>query len=134
MSELTLTTILLAGAAIIALAVLVGAVFLLRRQLRALQFQYVELQLKFSALQQSQQQQLQQQQNELLAMGQRVLEADKLVRRFSARIDAMETAGPTKTQYGQLESLLAKSIEQEGDASSAETELLALLRQQQRRS
>jgi putative methionine-R-sulfoxide reductase with GAF domain len=134
MSELTLTTILLAGAAIIVLALLVGALLLLRRQLQAQQSQYLELQQQFSALLAQQQQQQQQQQNELIAIGQRVLEADKQVRRFSARIDSIETTGPSKTQYGQLESLLSKAIEQEGDASSAESELLALLRQQQRRS
>ena len=130
MSELTLTTIGLASALIIVSALLAGALLLTRRQLQALQQQHAELLQKTSAV--LQQQQLQQ--AELIAIGQRVLEADKQVRRFAARIDSIETAGPSKTQYGQLESLLNKAIETEGESSSAENELLALLRQQQRRS
>jgi hypothetical protein len=130
MSELTVTAIALAGALIIVSALLAGGLLLVRRQLRALQQQHVELRQKTAAL--LQQQHLQQ--NELITIGQRVLEADKQVRRFGARIDSIETAGPSKTQYGQLESLLNKSLEAEGESSSAETELLALLRQQQRRS
>lgn len=130
MSELTITTIVLASALIIASALLAGALLLTRRQLQALQQQHIELLQKTSAV--VQQQQLQQ--SELIAIGQRVLEADKQVRRFAARIDSIEAAGPSKTQYGQLESLLNKAIETEGESSSAENELLALLRQQQRRS
>lgn len=125
-----LTTVLLGGVLIIVLVLLAGALLLLWRQLQTLQQQHAELLQKTAAL--LQQQHLQQ--NELIAIGQRVLEADKQVRRFGARIDSIETAGPSKTQYGQLESLLNKSIEVEGESSSAETELLALLRQQQRRS
>lgn len=130
MSELAIATIGLASALIIVSALLAGALLLTRRQLQALQQQHIELLQKTSTV--VQQQQLQQ--NELIAIGQRVLEADKQVRRFAARIDSIETAGPSKTQYGQLESLLNKSIETEGESSSAENELLALLRQQQRRS
>lgn len=130
MSELTIATIGLAGALIIVSALFAGALLFVRRQVQALQQQHAELLQKMSVV--LQQQQLQQ--NELIAIGQRVLEADKQVRRFGARIDSIETAGPSKTQYGQLESLLNKAIETEGESSSAETELLALLRQQQRRS
>ena len=130
MSGLNLTTVLLAGATIIVLALLGGALLLLRRQLQALDEQHNRLLESFSALQQLHQQQ----QTELLAVGQRVIEADKLVRRFNDRVDAIENNGPSKTQYGQLESLLAKSIGEDDEASAAESELLTLLRQQQRRS
>ncbi len=124
-----LITVVLASVVFIALALLAAALLAVRRQLQSLQLQHQEFAQKFSALEQQQQHQ----QNEVLAMGQRILEADKMVRRFSARIDAIEMAGPSKTQYGQLEALLNKAQESEADASAAETELLALLRQQQRR-
>lgn len=130
MSGVTLTTVLLAGAVAIVLALLGAAFLLLRGQLQALGEQHAQLQEKFSALQLQQQQQ----QNELLAMGQRIIESEKLVRRFHERIDAIENAGPTRTQYGQLETLLAKSIGEQTETSAAESELLMLLRQQQRRS
>lgn len=127
MSELTLTSVVLISALVFAFALVAGALFLQWRQLQALQKQH-------NALLQSLAATLQQQQGEMLAMGQRILEADKLVRRFSERIDAIEYARPTQMQYGQLESLLEKSIGEETEASAAETELLMLLRQQQRRN
>ncbi|MDB6062963.1 MAG: hypothetical protein JWM78_3066 [Verrucomicrobiaceae bacterium] len=126
MSEFALILTIVASGAVIILSLLAAVFFFVRKQLAAMQEQQREILQQMITTQQ-------QQQNDLLAIGQRVLEADKLVRRFSDRIDAIENAEPTKTQYGQLESLLSKAIENEGDASSAETELLALLRQQQRR-
>lgn len=73
-----------------------------------------------------------QNQQELLAIGQRVLEADKIVRRFSERLDGIENNhSADQPQYGQLQALLAKTA-QEGEASAAEVELLSLLRRQQR--
>ena len=69
-----------------------------------------------------------QNQQELLAIGQRVLEADKIVRRFSERLDSIENNSTSdQPQYGQLQALLAKTS-QEGEASAAEAELLSLLK------
>lgn len=84
------------------------------------------LEQKFAALQQ-------QNQNDILAIGQRMLEADKLVRKFNERIDHIEQGQFTEVQYGQLESLLSTDAAQRTEASSAETELLSLLRRQQQR-
>lgn len=69
-------------------------------------------------------------QRELLAMGQRVIEADKLVRRFNERLDALENAQPVEPHYGQLGDLLAgvASRETASAQSEAEEKLLALLR------
>lgn len=87
----------------------------------------IALEQKFAALQQ-------QNQNDILAIGQRMLEADKLVRKFNERIDHIEQSQFTEVQYGQLESLLSKGTSQQTEVSSAETELLSLLRRQQQRT
>ncbi len=79
------------------------------------------LEQKFAALREQHQQ-------ELLAIGQRVLEADKIVRRFSERLDAIENNSTIdQPQYGQLQALLAKTAQQ-GETSAAEAELLSLLK------
>lgn len=75
----------------------------------------------------------QQNQNDIMAIGQRMLEADKLVRKFSARMDGIESNHFTEVQYGQLESLVSKGVGQQDEASSAEVELLSLLRRQQQK-
>lgn len=78
------------------------------------------LEQKFIALREQNQQ-------ELLAIGQRVLEADKIVRRFSERLDGIENNHTSdQPQYGQLQALLTKTA-QSGEASAAEVELLSLL-------
>jgi hypothetical protein len=71
-----------------------------------------------------------QMQRDLLAMGQRVIEVDKLARRFSERLDALENERPAAPRYGQLEALLQNVAQQpEAEtASAAEAALLALLR------
>ncbi len=89
-------------------------------RIKSMTADYDALEAKFTALRE-------QNQRELLALGQRVLEADKIVRRFSERLDAIENNHtPDQPQYGQLQALLAKTA-REGDASAAEVELLSLL-------
>ncbi|MDX9875708.1 MAG: hypothetical protein RBS88_12410, partial [Spongiibacteraceae bacterium] len=44
---------------------------------------------------------------ELLAMGQRVIEAEKQVRRLSDRVEALEALSAPTERYGQLDPLLA---------------------------
>jgi hypothetical protein len=70
-----------------------------------------------------------QNQQELLAIGQRVLEADKIVRRFNERLDAIENnPAADQPQYGQLQNLLKQTSAQSGgEASLAEKELMSLL-------
>ncbi len=64
---------------------------------------------------------------ELLAIGQRVLEADKIVRRFSERLDGIENNSiADQPQYGQLQTLLAERA-QTSEVSAAEIELLSLI-------
>lgn len=76
-----------------------------------------------------------QNQQELLAIGQRVLEADKIVRRFSERLDTIENSHtPDQPQYGQLQNLLKQAGSLEGEASVAEKELLSLLTRTQKLS
>src|SRR5690606_55706 len=130
MNALTLTALIIAAIALLASAVLAFLLLRQRRQLLQLAQQCVELQQNMATLQP-------QQHSAILALGQRVMESDKLVRRFNDRLDGLQHdgfqhSGPSNTQYGQLESLLAKSIGESAEASAAETELLSLLRQQQR--
>lgn len=104
--------------------IVIAALIIANRKLVAhidtLTTQYSALEEKFGALREQNQQ-------ELLAIGQRVLEADKIVRRFSERLDGIENNSVTdQPQYGQLQALLSKSA-QEGEASAAEVELLSLL-------
>lgn len=104
--------------------VVIAALMIANRKLVAhidtLTTQYATLEEKFGALREQNQQ-------ELLAIGQRVLEADKIVRRFSERLDGIENNSiADQPQYGQLQALLSKTA-QEGEASAAEVELLSLL-------
>ncbi len=80
------------------------------------------LEVRFGTLQE-------QSQRELLAMGQRIIEEEKSVRRFSDRIEALEAATPAVERYGQLESLLAgKLMANDADnPSAAELALKSLL-------
>ncbi len=68
---------------------------------------------------------------ELMAMGQRVIAADRQVNRFAERIDALETTQSPGERYGQLQGLSTQS-ERSAPLSSAEAELAALLKQQQK--
>jgi len=108
------------------LALLAVAVKKLADKLESARTELATLEQKFSALQQ-------QNQNDILAIGQRMLDADKLVRKFNERLDGIESGQFTEVQYGQLESLLDKGVTQQSEASNAEVELLSLLRRQQQR-
>ena len=108
------------------LALLVVAVKKLADKLESARTELATLERKFAALQQ-------QNQNDILAIGQRMLDADKLVRKFNERLDSIESGQFTEVQYGQLESLLDKGVTQQSEASNAEVELLSLLRRQQQR-
>ncbi len=72
-----------------------------------------------------------QQQRELLAMGQRVLVADKSLNRLEDRLGRMENMRPGDTQYGQLEAILSKvaAAENKEEVSVAEAQLRSLLQQ-----
>ncbi len=112
----------------VAIAMLVVVNRQLLERLDTLNKTNTELAEKFAALREQNQQ-------ELLAIGQRVLEADKLVRRFSERLDAIENnAGADLPQYGQLQNLLKQTNQQSGEASAAEKELLTLLTRQRKLS
>ena len=108
------------------LALLAVAVKKLADKLESARTELATLEQKFAALQQ-------QNQNDILAIGQRMLDADKLVRKFNERLDGIESGQFTEVQYGQLESLLDKGVTQQSEASNAEVELLSLLRRQQQR-
>jgi hypothetical protein len=72
-----------------------------------------------------------QQQRELLAMGQRVLVADKSLNRLEDRVGRVENSRPGETQYGQLEAILSKvaAAENKEEVSVAEAQLRSLLQQ-----
>jgi hypothetical protein len=74
-----------------------------------------------------------QQQRELMAMGQRVLVADKSLNRLEDRLGRVENARPGETQYGQLEAILSKvaAAENREEVSVAEAQLRSLLQQKQ---
>lgn len=112
---------------LLVLGVLLGAVAIgltvtlwrvLRQQCETLDL----LEVRFGTLQE-------QSQRELLAMGQRIIEDEKSVRRFSERIEALEAATPAVERYGQLESLLAGKLmaNDAEEASAAELALKSLL-------
>lgn len=90
----------------------------LQRQREALDL----LEVRFGTLQE-------QSQRELLAMGQRVIEAEKSVRRYSERIEALEAATPAVERYGQLGALLAGKLKANDPdtVSAAELALKSLL-------
>jgi vacuolar-type H+-ATPase subunit I/STV1 len=68
---------------------------------------------------------------ELMAMGQRVMAADRIVNRFAERIDALEATQSPGERYGQLQGL-AVQTERGAELSAAEAELVALLQRQQK--
>lgn len=70
-------------------------------------------------------------QREVLAMGQRILAADKSLNRLEDRIGRVENARPGDTQYGQLEAILSKvaAAETREEVSVAEAQLRAMLQQ-----
>jgi hypothetical protein len=72
-----------------------------------------------------------QQQRELLAMGQRVLVADKSLNRLEDRLGRLENMRPGDTQYGQLEAILSKvaAAGNREEVSVAEEQLRSLLQQ-----
>ncbi len=115
-----------AAVALIA-AVLLGVIAAkLTARIKDLSADQAGLEAKFEALRD-------QNQRELLAIGQRVLEADKIVRRFSERLDGIENNHTAEQpQYGQLQNLLKQASALGGEASAAELELMSLLRRQQR--
>lgn len=102
----------------IALALIFSLWRLVRQQREALDL----LDVRFGTLQE-------QSQRELLAMGQRVIEAEKNVRRFNERIEALEAATPAVERYGQLGALLSGKLMSgdSGAASEAELQLKNLL-------
>lgn len=123
MTGLELAAIAFGVLAVIAIALIAATGWVLAARVKVLQADYVALEQQFSALRD-------QNQHELLAIGQRVLEADKIVRRFSERFDAIENNHtPDQLQYGQLRDLLLQAGAQEGETSTAEVELLSLLTQ-----
>ena len=75
-----------------------------------------------------------QQQRELLAMGQRILVADKSLNRLEDRVGRVENSRPGETQYGQLEAILSKvaAAENREEVSQAEEQLRSLLQQSKR--
>jgi hypothetical protein len=75
-----------------------------------------------------------QQQRELMAMGQRVLVADKSLNRLEDRIGRIENSRPGEPQYGQLEAILSKvaAAENREEVSVAEAQLRNLLQQTKR--
>ena len=122
MNGFTLAMVALGAVAVIAIALLGAITWILAARIKSLSTEYAVLEQKFIALSEHNQ-------HEIIAVGQRVLEADKIVRRFSERLDGIEQSAPASEppQYGQLQELLTKAIAHEGDASAAEVELLSLL-------
>ena len=116
------TVVLAPLALLLGIAACVAALVLARR-LRAARAELAQLTERLAAMQE-------QTQRELLAMGQRVMEADKLVRRLGERLDTMENIQPSEPRYGQLESLLSEPALRDAATvqSEAEERLLALLR------
>ncbi len=121
MTGLELAAIGCGALAVIAIALLSATSWVLSARIKTLMADNAALEQKFAALREHNQQ-------ELLAIGQRVLEADKIVRRFSERLDGIENNHTSaEPQYGQLQELLAKAGVQHGETSAAEVELLSLL-------
>lgn len=106
------------GVAVAALVLVVSMWQKFRQQRETLEL----LEVRFGTLQE-------QSQHDLLAMGQRVIEAEKSVRRFSDRIESLEASTPAAERYGQLGSLLAGKLlsGEESTASTAELELKSLM-------
>jgi uncharacterized membrane protein YccC len=130
MTGFEMTAIVFGAVTVIVIAALIVVNRKLVARINTLTADYMALEEKFA-------QSGERQQQELLAIGQRVLEADKMVRRFSERLDAIEnnhTPEQLQSQYGQLQNLLQQTHSQQGEASAAEVELLSLLTRQRKLS
>lgn len=126
MTVLELAAIACGALAVIAIALLAATSWVLAARIKTLMANSAALEQKFAALREHDQ-------HELMAIGQRVLEADKIVRRFSERLDAIENNHTlAEPQYGQLQNLLKQTSAQAGEASAAEKELLSLITQRQK--
>ena len=110
--------------ALIGLTALVGGAIFVSRALQRMAQANALLEQRVTALQE-------QAQRELLAMGQRILAADKLLNRFSDRLGRVESGPPGETQYGQLDAILTKvsAAANRDEVSVAEAELRSLLQQ-----
>jgi hypothetical protein len=110
--------------ALILAAIAVIGVVVLYRSLQRMVLANALLEQRLTSLQE-------QTQRDLLAMGQRVLAADKLLNRFDERIGRLENTRPGETQYGQLEAILSKvaAAENREEVSVAEAQLRSLLQQ-----
>lgn len=102
--------------------VVVVANLILWRVLRQQREMLELLEVRFGTLQE-------QSQRELMTMGQRIIDAEKHVRRFSDRIDSLEATQAGGEHYGQLESLLAGKLlaNEPAPESAAELQLKSLL-------
>jgi uncharacterized protein HemX len=118
---------IVAAVALVLALGLAGALWLAFRAVQRLTLANALLEQRVAALQE-------QQQRELLAMGQRVLVADKSLNRLEDRISRFENSRPGETQYGQLEAILSKvaAAENREEVSQAEAQLRNLLQQSKR--
>ena len=121
--ELIVVIAVAVAAIAVAAAALIWAL-LLQRRLRLQSERIEQLEIQFNTLQE-------QSRLELLAMGQRVMAADRVVNRFAERIDALETTQSPGEHYGQLKGLSVPA-EKSAPLSAAEAELAALLQKQQK--
>jgi len=120
------TPVALAPIVLALVALLVAAVTAMsaRRLRRRLDDRVEKLEIQLNTLQE-------QSRLELMAMGQRVMAADRVVNRFAERIDALETTQSPGERYGQLQGLSVQA-ERSAPLSTAEAELAALLQRQQK--
>lgn len=111
------------AALVIALALAVGLWFAFRAVQR-LMIVNALLEQRVNTLQE-------QSQRDLLAMGQRIVVADKSLNRLEDRLGRLENTRPGETQYGQLEAILSKvaAAENREEVSVAEAQLRSLLQQ-----
>ncbi len=113
----------LGATALLLIAFVVALALALSKRLKSTRAQLAQLEALFGALQA-------QTQRDLLAMGQRIIEADKIVRKFSGRLDAQSDAPAQPKTYGQLEGLIASGAlgGEPAAVSAAEEQLLSLLK------
>ncbi len=107
----------------VSIALMIAAIFIVRA-LQRMALANALLEQRVASLQE-------QTQRDLLAMGQHVLAADKILHRFADRLGRLENTRPGETQYGQLETVLSKvaNAEVRDEVSVAEAELRSLLQQ-----
>ena len=121
MNGFTVAAIICGAAALIAAVVLAVVNARLRTRIDALEIDCDEFEETLAALRERHQ-------HEILAIGQRVLETDKLVRRFGERLDAAESHNASaQPQYGQLQRVLEQADASGAETSAAEVELMSLL-------